>query len=109
MDSAPQTERRRSKRFPLDSTIAVKMPDGVEYKCTTKDISAGGIFFYCDARIEPASPIKLVIKLPPEITCGDAQWVCFHGRVARVEESVEWQRGVGVKIERIAFLPGAVA
>jgi hypothetical protein len=107
--STLQTERRRSQRFPLELPVTVTMRDGVEYKCATRDISTGGVFFYCDVQIEPESPIKLVIKLPSEITSGEEQWVCYHGRVARVEEPTHGQRGVAVKIERVTLSPLATA
>ena len=104
--STPETERRRSKRFPMELPVRVMPQDGVEQKCATRDISAGGVFFYCDLRIVQGSPIELVMMLPPEVTGGEKQWVCCHGRVARVEEgSADGQRGVAVKVARLAFLP----
>ena len=46
----------------------------------------------------------------PEITGGERQWVCCHGRVVRVEaDSASGQRGVAVKVERLEFLPEAIA
>jgi hypothetical protein len=108
MASKPETERRRSKRFPLESVVTVKA-DGVEHRCATKDISTGGAFFYCDAQIAQDSPIQLVMILPPEVTGGGEQWACCHGRVVRVEESSGGQRGVAVKIERVSLSPLATA
>ena len=111
MTSKPQAERRRSRRFRLKSAVTVKTQDGGDYKCATRDISngCGGIFFYCDAQIAQDSPIQLTMILPPEITGREEQWACCHGRVVRVEESAGGQRGIAVKIERITFLPVAVA
>jgi hypothetical protein len=108
MASKPETERRRAKRFPRDSSVTVKA-DGVERKCATKDISTGGAFFYCDAQIALGSPIRLVMILPPEVTGGGEQRACCHGRVVRVEESTGGQRGVAVKIERVSLTPVATA
>jgi hypothetical protein len=109
MGSTSQIERRRSKRFPLDSPVTVNTPDGVEHKCAARDISTGGIFFYCDGPFAQDSPMQLVMILPAEITGGEEQWACCHGKVARVEETPGGQRGIAMKIERIAFLPMAVA
>jgi len=104
--TTPETERRRSKRFPMELPVTVKPQDGTEQKCATRDISAGGVFFFCDFEIMQDSPIQLVMILPSEITGGEGQWVCCHGRVARVvEDSTNKQRGVAVKVERLAFLP----
>lgn len=100
-----ETERRHSKRFPMELTVRVTQ-DGAEQKCATKDISAGGVFLFCDLEIMKDSAIQLVMILPPEITGGEKQWVCCHGRVVRVEEdSAHGQRGVAVKVERLVFLP----
>jgi len=101
-----ETERRHSKRFPMELPITVKPQNGAEQKCATRDISAGGVFFFCDFEIMKDSPIQLVMILPPEITGGEKQWVCCHGRVVRVvEDSADGQRGVAVKVERLVFLP----
>jgi c-di-GMP-binding flagellar brake protein YcgR len=105
--TTPQTERRRSKRFSLEALVTIKTRDGAEYKCATRDVSTGGVFFYCDAQIEPGSPIELVMVLPPEITGGEEQWACCHGKIVRVEEEVGRQYGIGVKIDRLSFLPVA--
>jgi hypothetical protein len=90
----------------MELPVRVKSQDGVERKCATRDISAGGVFFYCDFGIVKDSPIQLVMILPPEITGGKKQWGCCHGRVVRVEEDLaKGQRGVAVKVERLQFLP----
>jgi hypothetical protein len=104
--ATPETERRHSKRFPMVLPVTVKPQDGGEQKCATRDISAGGAFFFCDFGIVKNSPLQLVMILPPEITGGQKQWVCCHGRVVRVEEdSAGGQRGVAVKVDRLEFLP----
>jgi c-di-GMP-binding flagellar brake protein YcgR len=104
--STAETERRHSKRFSMELPVTVKSQDGAEQKCATRDISAGGVFFYCDLEFVQGSEIQLVMILPPEITGGKKQWVCCHGRVVRaVEDSADGQRGVAVKVERLEFLP----
>lgn len=108
--AAQETVRRRSKRFPMALPVTVEPQDGAEQKCATTDISAGGVFFFCDFNIVQDSPIELVMILPPEITGGEKQWVCCHGRVARVVGgSADGQRGVAAKVERLAFLPEMTA
>jgi hypothetical protein len=90
----------------MELPVSVKSQDGAEHKCATRDISAGGVFFYCGVEIVKDSPIQLVMILPPEITGGEKQRVCWHGRVVRVvEDSAQGQRGVAVKVERLEFLP----
>jgi hypothetical protein len=104
--STPETERRHSKRFSMELPVTVKPQDGVEQKCATRDISAGGVYFFCNFEIMQDSPIELVMILPPEITGGEKLWVCCHGRVVRVVDgSADGQRGIAVKVERLEFLP----
>ena len=104
--STPETERRHSKRFPMELPVRVTPQDGIERKCATRDISAGGVFFFCDLEFAQDSPIELVMILPPEITGGEKQRVCCHGQVVRVVDgSADGQRGIAVKVERLEFLP----
>ena len=106
----PETERRRAKRFRMELPLTVKAQDGTERKCATSDISAGGVFLFCDVKLAQDSPIQLVMILPPEITGGEKQWVCCDGRVVRVgEDSADGQHGFAVKVERLACLPEITA
>jgi hypothetical protein len=90
----------------MEVPVTAKAPDGVEHKCITRDISAGSVFFFCDAAIMPNSPIDIVMILPPEFTGGEKQWVCCHGQVVRVEaDAADGQHGVAVRVERLEFLP----
>jgi hypothetical protein len=73
------------------------------------ETSAPRAFFFCDFEIVHDSPIRLVMILPPEITGAEKQWVCCHGRVARVEPSSGGQCGVAVKVERLEMLPEITA
>jgi len=77
--TTPETERRRSKRFPMELPVTVKPQDGTEQKCATRDISAGGVFFFCDFEIMQDSPIQLVMILPSEITGGESSGFAATG------------------------------
>ncbi len=102
----PDQERRRSERLQREFAAIVTTPDGARHKCATKDISAAGVFFYCQAEFPEKSPIDVVMVLPPEITGGERQWVCLHAKVVRIEHgSAGAQHGVAAKIERLEFLP----
>jgi hypothetical protein len=102
----PEPERRRAKRFQMTLPVMVKAPDGRERQFVTSDLSTGGVFFRCDLKLVQDSPIQMIMILPPEITGGQKQWVCCHGRVARIEEGLSGgQRGIAVKVERFAVLP----
>ena len=104
-------ERRGAKRFSRKLTGRLKAPNGVEQECVTKDISAGGVFLYCQSEIAAESPIELVIILPPEIAGGEKQWVCCRAKVIRVEgdATASGQHGVAAQIERLEFLPEITA
>ncbi len=98
------TERRRITRFPQMEAVKVKA-GGAEYSGTMRDISAAGVFFYCQADLAEQSAIEMVLVLPSEISGGEKQWVCAHGSVVRVEHDSSGQRGVAAKFERLEFLP----
>jgi len=96
----PETERRRLKRFAMELPVTVKTQDGGERKCTSRDLSAGGILLDCDLNVVLDSPIQLTMMLPSEITGGEKELARCYGRVVRVvENSAEGQRGIAVKVE----------
>ena len=110
MPNKEDKERRREPRFAKRLTGQLKAPNGVEQACVTKDISAGGVFLYCQTEIAAETPIDLVIILPPEIA-GEKQWVCCRAKVIRVEGdmTVAGQHGVAAQIESLEFLPEITA
>ncbi len=108
--SLSDQERRHSARLRRDFGVTVRTGDGLEQQCATRDISAGGVFFYCPAALVEHSRVELVMVLPPEITCGEKQWVCASATVVRVEPDLAGgKHGIAAKIERLEILPELVA
>ncbi len=103
----PVEERRRSTRLSRAFAVTVRTDDGVEHKCATRDISAAGVFFYCTAKFAEHSPVELVMTLPPELTCGEPQWVCAHATVMRLEPDLtgRGRHGIAARIERLEIMP----
>ncbi len=103
----PFEERRRSARLPLQFAVTVRTKEGMEHKCATQNISAGGMFFYCTAEFAEHSHLELVMTLPPEITCGGTHWVCAQATVVRVEPdpSGSGRHGIAAEIERLEITP----
>ncbi len=102
----PEVERRRSTRFAKESSVTVRQETGEERKCATRDVSTGGLFFYCDTEIHQGSRIDVTMILPTEITGGETQWLCCQAKVVRVEKpSAGGQYGIAAHVERLNFLP----
>ncbi len=100
-------ERRRAARLRRKFAVTVRTKPGVEHQCATRDISAAGVFFYCAAELAERSPIDLVMVLPPEITCGQREWVCAHATVVRVEPDASGggKHGIAARIDRLELMP----
>jgi PilZ domain len=109
--SKPERERRHAKRFPMVLPATVRAQEGTEQKCTTRDISASGVFIYCNAELAEDAAVDLVLILPPEIIGGSGtKWVCCHGRVIRAEkDSDSGQQGWALKTERLEVMPEITA
>ena len=105
----PQPEKRSTRRFVLDLPIAVKFLDNQPQDVTgnTRDVSSRGVFFYMDAKIDEGSPIEFVMTLPSEITQTEPIRVHCSGRVVRVEDETETEKGVAVAIEKYDFVKDA--
>ncbi len=103
----PERERRHSKRFSMELPATIREQDGTEQKCTTRVISTGGAFIYCNAELVDNGAIDLVMILPPEIIGGsETKWVCCHGRVVRTEKASDsGQQGWALKTERLEVMP----
>lgn len=102
MSAGHQFDFRNSIRFPLHLQVTLKTPDG-EYNAKTTDISAGGICFHIDTKIEVGSPVEFSIEMPIE-TLGTDQpvQVLCAGRVVRCSEEDTGQ-SVAVVIDEYHF------
>ncbi len=74
----------------------------------TRDISAGGVFFFAGTQVKKGSAIDLVLVMPPEVKRFAGRWVCCQATVVRVERRRR-QFGVAARIGRCEALPIAAA
>jgi hypothetical protein len=104
-------EKRGTRRFNLQLPITVRLPENggtEELHATTKDVSARGIYFFVDRKLEEGAKIKFTLTLPPEITLTESIRVRCVGRVVRVERAPSGARsGIASLIEQYEFLADA--
>lgn len=104
--SHSKQEQRATRRFALKLPVSIKFSNGgvTEVSAETKDVSARGVFFYMDSKIEEGSSIEFTLTLPPEITLTESIRVRCKGRVVRVEASPGSQVGIGAVIDQYDFV-----
>ncbi|HVP44408.1 MAG TPA: PilZ domain-containing protein [Terriglobales bacterium] len=100
-------EQRATRRFALRLPVTIKFSDGAstDAQAQTRDVSARGVFFYMDSKIEEGSPIEFTLTLPPEITLTESIRVRCRGKVVRVDQAGPGNRiGIGAVIEQYDFV-----
>lgn len=107
--SEAQQEKRATRRFSLRLPVAIKFSNGGvrEVSAETKDVSARGVFFFMDQKIEEGSSIEFTLTLPPEITLTESIRVRCKGRVVRVEAQAESKVGIAAVIDQYDFVAEA--
>ncbi len=105
----PETspEQRATRRFALRLPVTIKFSDeaGTEAQAQTRDVSARGVFFYMDSKIEEGSTIEFTLTLPPEITLTESIRVRCRGKVVRVDQGGPGNKvGIGAVIEQYDFV-----
>lgn len=105
-------EKRKAQRFPLDLPLQIKWQERsveLEKPATMQDISASGIFFLVDRKLEPDSKVEFYIRLQVEGAPEGGVLLHCVGSVVRVapSEGAPGTVGVGARIDRYRFLrPG---
>ena len=109
MDPIFAVEKRTGKRLPMHLLVSGRCPDGSTFEeiGETRDVSAGGVYFYTESRVAEGSPIDLLLPLPPQLADRREVWVLCKGEVARVEPIPDGRNGVGVLIESYEMVPEA--
>ncbi|MFZ0317944.1 MAG: PilZ domain-containing protein [Candidatus Sulfotelmatobacter sp.] len=100
-----KTDRRSRQRVVASVPVRVRSAGNAESSAQTRDVSAGGMFFYTESRMVEGSELELVLILPPELTSGEKCWVCCHARVLRVELGPGKDFGVAAEIRRMDIMP----
>lgn len=111
---AQNEERRLMRRFDmrLPAMIRLEGQNGEtpstqtgEIQTETQNVSARGVFFYLDRRVQSGTRCEVTLTFPPHITLTDAVRVRFTARVIRSEAPLPSQRvGTAAVIEDYEFL-----
>jgi hypothetical protein len=102
------TERRKAQRFPLQLPLQVRLPGpeaGGERGAAIRDISANGIYFQFDSKLEENSKVEFFVRLAIEGAPSGGVWLHCLGSIVRVEPTGASNIGVGARIDRYRFLP----
>ena len=98
-------ERRGTRRLALSLPMSLRVAgDGEpEVATATRDVSARGVYFLLDSRLQEGASFDFTLTLPPEVTLTESVRVRCRARVVRVE-SGENKVGVAAVIEHYDFL-----
>jgi len=100
-------EKRIARRFPIELAVSEKSDDGGMFQAfgQTRDLSAGGVFFYTDEEITVGSRFELILPLPPQLADAREVWVLCQAEVVRSEVGPDGRRGVGALIQKYEIVP----
>jgi hypothetical protein len=84
--------------------VAIKTHEHQVCYGETRDISAGGIFFWTATDISSAKTLRLVLPLPPELREDARAWAICHAEIVRLERHSDGRLGVGAAVRRYEVL-----
>ena len=98
-------ERRNARRLSLTLPLALHAAGGPkpEVVAETRDVSARGLYFLLDARLEEGASFEFTMTLPPEVTLTERVRVRCRARVVRVKEEQD-RVGIAAVIEHYDFV-----
>lgn len=101
MNTPPvRVERRVGQRFPYLLPVSIReCSSGIEGRGFTQDLSSRGVFFFTDAPMCAGADIELTLRMPSEITLGQAMPVRCRGRVLRVMRPAQVHASGGLAAE----------
>jgi len=89
----------------LPAAVRVAEVNVEELLTETQNVSARGLFFYLDRKLDEGSRIDVTLTFPPHITLTDSVRVRFSARVIRVGDWLPASRvGIAALIEDYEFL-----
>ncbi len=93
------------RRFDMRLPAVVRLEGKDEFHTETQNVSARGVYFYLDRKVEAGASIEVTLTFPPHVTLTDAVRVRFRARVIRVEHpSPSLRVGTAAMIEDYEFL-----
>jgi hypothetical protein len=85
MTTLPALERRVGQRFNFNLPVSLRdVTTAAEGLGFTQDVSSRGVFLFTDMGINEGCEVELTLRMPSEITLGEAMRVRCRGRVLRV-------------------------
>lgn len=100
---------RSARRFPMQLPASVKYGDTMlrDDSCETRDISAGGVYFYTHDKIPMGAHIEMVLPMPQQFIQNGKLFMFCQGRVVRHEPAADGRTGIGAVIEGYKILSEA--
>ncbi len=105
----PPEDRRRMPRFEMQLPLELNSGESRTVMAVTRDVSAGGVYFYLEPDILSGSTVEFIVTFPPEITLVKSLKVRCTGKVIRVDSPTPQGVGIAAEIQRYEFLSTAAA
>jgi PilZ domain len=112
--SPVRIERRVGQRFSYLLPVSIhQSARGLEGAGFTQDVSSRGLFLFTDLDLKEGAEIEVTLRMPSEITLGEAMPVRCRGRVLRVSVPIprassstgtESKIGVAVRLDGYEYL-----
>lgn len=102
-------ERRKMPRFDLQLPVEIEHDGSVGPIGLTRDVSAGGVYFFVTNEVNSGEMIQFVMTFPPEITLVKSLRVRCTSRILRVDRDTPRGTGVAAQIQRYEFISTAEA
>lgn len=100
-------ERRERLRVLSQLPLTVKFGGIYESAATATNISARGMFFALQQRLDAGTPIELIFRLPRHVIGVDGIWLRCPAEVVRVQEGLpEGRFGIAAKIKSYEIFVG---
>jgi PilZ domain len=108
-ESAAAREKRTGKRLPMQLLVSVRSSAGSEFfeVGETRDVSAGGVYFYSTAALQVGMKVDLLLPLPDQLADAREVWVLCNAEVARSEPMSDGRTGIGALIDSYEIVPQA--
>jgi len=105
----PPDDRRRMPRFEMQLPLEVDLGEFHPVMAVTRDVSAGGVYFYLEPDVIQGPTVEFIVTFPPEITLVKSLRVRCTGRIIRKDQQTAQGIGIAAEIQRYEFLTTAIA
>ncbi len=102
-------DRRRMPRFEMQLPLEVDLDKTRRIMGVTRDVSAGGVYFFLQPNLIQGDTVEFVVTFPPEITLVKSLRVRCTGKITRIDSGTPMGAGIAAQIQRYEFLNTAEA